>query len=86
MSELQLGSTIDHRGQKARVVRFVRSQAIHEPDDVGEPLFILDEYYAELKLEDGMVDFVIFTSEKKLYEGPPSTIPALEYMPWRADR
>lgn len=80
-TQVQLGDTVKVKDKMARVVRILHSDHSLFEDDTGT--FIIHESYAQLKFEDGAVDFLVYSSEKLPYAGPPSPIKALNPIVWR---
>lgn len=81
---IEIGQELQHNNQLGRVVRIIdRSITLFE-EETGEQ-YLLDESYAELKLENGDVDFIILRTEKQTYSGPSSQIKGLAPIPWRVE-
>ena len=78
---LTLGGEVEHNGKQWRVVRLVSRDLTLIEDETGSHL--IEETYVMLKSAEGTVDFVVLSSEKRLYDGPSSTIKALNPLSWR---
>ena len=79
--EYQLGSEIQHKDKTWRIIRVVTGDHSLFEDESG--IHSILESYIQLKDADGTIDFITFNSEKLIYNGPTSSIKALEPIPWR---
>jgi hypothetical protein len=76
MSDYPIGHTIKHKEEDYRVVRIISHSVSLFEDKEG--VYLQTESYVELKSPIGLVDFVVLTCERELYNGPPSPIKALD--------
>lgn len=82
MSEqVSLGHEVIREGKLWRVIRLAKQQVLFE--DQSGVLSVLDEHLAEIKGEKGEIDFIVFSSERQRYDGPPSKIKAPEPVQWK---
>jgi len=81
VSEYQLGSEVQYKDKTWRVVRVASGDQSLFEDESGS--YIIFESYVQIKDTEGAIDFIVLNSEKLPYNGPISTIKALEPIPWR---
>jgi hypothetical protein len=82
VSEYQLGSEIRYKDKTWRVIRILSNDQTLFEDDSGN-LYIILETFVQIKDTIGVIDFIVMSSEKLPYSGPPSSIKALSVIPWR---
>lgn len=85
MSSYNLGQEFEHEGHLVKVIRIVHHEALME--DKNKQMSVITEDYLELKLENGTIDFLVLTSERKPFaptEGQ-AVIKAPEPIVWRKD-
>jgi len=81
VSTLTLGSEVPHAGEQWRVIRLVAEDlSLFEDADSS---FIIKDSFAMIKSPEGKIDFIVFSTERIVYEGPKSGIKALDSLPWR---
>lgn len=64
-----------------RVVRIVNQDALFESEDSG--CEVVSEHLLELKGSEGQIEFVVLSSERKMYNGAESKIKAPEPINWK---
>lgn len=81
MPQLNLGAEVPHAGEQWRVVRLVAEDLSLFEDADGS--FIIKDSFAMIKSPSGKIDFIVFSTERIVYEGPKSSVKALDTLPWR---
>lgn len=79
LTPLELGQDLLWKDRVVRVVRIVRDDtSLFETKDSS---YTIQESYAQVIGEDGIVDFIVFSSAKIPFIGPKSKIKALQPIP-----
>jgi hypothetical protein len=81
VSEYSIGHEVQYLDKTWRVVRILSNDQTLFEDDSGAHVIL--ESYVMIKSADGLIDFIVLSSEKLPYSGPASSIKALAVIPWR---
>jgi hypothetical protein len=76
-----LGDEVDYKDGKWRVVRFIVSD--HTLFEDADGVYIITESYLMLKSPDGVIDFMVLSSERVSYTGMASSIKGVDPLLWR---